>query len=103
MGEIDAEVPAPPPAPPLGIQWEQVDERLKKAVGDLPEAQRTVLLLWAVEGLKYRQIADVTEVAIGTVMSRLFRARQTLGEQLKDLAAEQRLGGGEISVPLQTP
>ena len=82
---------AAPPEPPAVLDWEQVDERLKKAIEALPASYRTVLLLWAVEGLKYREIADVTEVALGTVMSRLFRARQILAGQLAELAAEQRL------------
>lgn len=86
------EQPARAPDPlPDAIDWEQVDERLKKAIEALPTAHRAVVLLWAVEGLSYRQIADVTEVPIGTVMSRLYRARQTLAEQVADLAAENRM------------
>src|SRR5213082_2684836 len=40
------------------LDWEQLDERLKSAIENLPDGYRIVLLLWAVEGLKYRQIAD---------------------------------------------
>ena len=50
------------------------------AVEKLPEAQRTVMLLVAVEGLSYREAAIVLDVPIGTVMSRLARARFTIGE-----------------------
>ncbi len=79
----------PPPAWDLqSLDWEQVDDRLKHAIAELPEHYREVLLLWAVEGLKYREIADVLGVALGTVMSRLYRARQTLSGQLAELAAE---------------
>jgi len=56
------------------------------AVEQLPEAQRVVMLLVAVEGLSYQQAADVLEVPIGTVMSRLSRARQAVGA---------RFGGSE--------
>ena len=49
------------------------------AVGRLPEAQRVVMLLVAVEGLSYQEAADVLEVPIGTIMSRLSRARQAVG------------------------
>ncbi|SAL72644.1 ECF subfamily RNA polymerase sigma-24 factor [Caballeronia udeis] len=49
------------------------------AVERLPEAQRVVMLLVAVEGLSYQEAADVLEVPIGTVMSRLSRARQAVG------------------------
>ena len=70
------------------LDWEQVDDRLKQAIDELPEHYREVLLLWAVEGLKYREVADVLGVALGTVMSRLHRARSTLSESLADLAKE---------------
>ena len=82
---------ASPPETPSDLDWEQVDDRLKKAIDKLPPAYRTVLLLWAVEGFKYREIAQITEVAIGTVMSRLFRARQMLTEEIADLAVERGL------------
>ncbi len=70
------------------LNWEQVDDRLKKAIHDLPEHYREVLLLWAVEGLKYREVAEVMGVPLGTVMSRLYRARSILAQSLGDLAAE---------------
>jgi len=50
------------------------------AVERLPDAQRAVMLLIAVEGLSYREAATVLDVPIGTVMSRLARARLTIGE-----------------------
>ena len=85
LGEVDA----PPPAWDLEhLDWEQVDDRLKHAIDELPDHYREVLLLWAVEGLKYREVAEVLGVALGTVMSRLYRARGILTENLADLAAE---------------
>jgi RNA polymerase sigma factor (sigma-70 family) len=71
--------------------FQAMDEKLVRALDDLPEDYRTVMLLWAVEELSYKEIADTLEVPIGTVMSRLFRARQRLAAQLKDYATEQRL------------
>ncbi len=73
------------------IDWENVDERLKLAIAELPAPYRTVFLLCAVEGLKYREIAEVIDLPVGTVMSRLHRARVMLSSQLADLATEQRL------------
>lgn len=70
------------------LNWEQVDDRLKHAIEQLPVAYREVLLLWAVEGLRYREIAEVMDVPLGTIMSRLYRARGILAEQLADLARE---------------
>ena len=86
LGEVDQ----PPPAWDLEhLDWEQVDDRLKHAIEGLPDHYREVLLLWAVEGLKYREVAEVLGVALGTVMSRLYRARGILSEKLSGLAEEQ--------------
>ena len=49
------------------------------AVQRLPAVQRDVIVLVAVEGLSYKEAADVLDVPIGTVMSRLSRARRTIG------------------------
>lgn len=89
--DLDARPAGPPDVPPAAIDWEQVDDRLKGAIEALPPNLRAVLLLWAVEGLKYREIADVVGAPLGTVMSRLFRARQMLAGGVADLAQERRL------------
>jgi RNA polymerase sigma-70 factor (ECF subfamily) len=65
-------------------------QQIVSAVENLPDAQRTVMLLVAVEGLSYREAAEVLEVPIGTVMSRLARARLTIGESFGTHAAEPR-------------
>lgn len=73
------------PAPAWNLaafDWEQVDERLKAAIEQLRPEYRTVLLLWAVEGMKYREIAEIEDIPVGTVMSRLHRARRILTEEL---------------------
>jgi RNA polymerase sigma-70 factor (ECF subfamily) len=58
---------------------------VERALQSLPPEQRAVLVLVAVEGLSYREAAEVLDTPIGTVMSRLARARAALAE---------RLGGG---------
>ena len=58
------------------------------AVMALPEDQRAVILLVAVEGLSYRDAAEVLDVPIGTVMSRLSRARMTLDQKAHGAAEE---------------
>ena len=55
---------------------------VERALEHLPAEQRAVLALVAVEGLTYREAADVLETPIGTVMSRLARARVALAELL---------------------
>ncbi len=52
-----------------------------EAVESLPEAQRSVMLLVAVEGFGYQETAEILGIPIGTVMSRLARARLTVGER----------------------
>ncbi|MEX2214025.1 MAG: sigma-70 family RNA polymerase sigma factor [Phycisphaeraceae bacterium] len=86
---VASELDTPTPAWDLAsLDWEQVDQRLKKAIDDLDPRYRDVLLLWAIEGLKYREVADVLDVPLGTVMSRLYRARAILSEKLAQVAAE---------------
>jgi len=64
------------------FNWDQVDDVLKHAIEELKPEFREILLLWGVEGLKYREIAEILEVPIGTVMSRLHRARKLVAEAL---------------------
>jgi RNA polymerase sigma-70 factor (ECF subfamily) len=69
--------------------WDGMDQQLKRAFETLPEEYRTVMQLWAIEELSYKEIADALEIPLGTVMSRLHRARQRLSEQLKDFAVRE--------------
>jgi len=87
--------PDEPPAWDLAsLDWDQVDDELKGAIDELRPEYRATLLLWSVEGLKYREIAEVMEVPIGTVMSRLHRARSILIEQLANWSEQHGLPGG---------
>lgn len=60
------------------VEREVVAHSMVQALGCLPEAQRHLLLWVSVEGLSYREVADLLGVPIGTVMSRLSRARAAL-------------------------
>ncbi len=73
------------------VNWDDFDEELKIAVSQLQPEYRVALLLWAIEGLSYKEIAEVCDCALGTVMSRLYRARQVLGKQLREYAQERKL------------
>jgi RNA polymerase sigma-70 factor, ECF subfamily len=64
-------------------------ERVSRALEALPETFREVLVLREIEGLSYKEIADVTGVPMGTVMSSLSRARQKLREQLQTPARKE--------------
>ncbi len=62
-------------------EYKLMCKQVVQAVNALPEAQRIVMTLVAVEGLSYREAADVLDVPIGTVMSRLARARLSIGQR----------------------
>lgn len=68
------------------LNWDDVESELKHAVLSLTPELRAVFLLFAVEDLKYREIAEVLEIPLGTVMSRLNRARHLM---VGKLASEQ--------------
>lgn len=58
-------------------------DQVRKLVAELPEEQRSVLLLVAVEGYSYRQAADTLDLPLGTVTSRLARARDRLWQRIR--------------------
>jgi RNA polymerase sigma-70 factor (ECF subfamily) len=64
---------------------------LERLIAALPEEQRTVLMLREIEEMDYRQIAQITDVPIGTVMSRLARSRAALKARwLQEAVGEPR-------------
>ncbi|HFD80533.1 MAG TPA: RNA polymerase sigma factor [Gammaproteobacteria bacterium] len=65
---------------------QQIVERVRNAISQLPMGQRQVITLVDLEGCSYIEVAEILEIPIGTVMSRLSRARKALKERL--LAAE---------------
>ncbi len=65
------------------------DTDVKDALSALPEDFRMVVYYADVEGLPYKEIAEIMETPIGTVMSRLHRGRRQLREMLADYAAER--------------
>ena len=66
-----------------------VDDRVRKALEDLPAEFRNVVLLADVEGYTYKEIARALRIPIGTVMSRLSRGRKRLQEALVGYAVSQ--------------
>ena len=87
----DLDVAGPLPEEVANLNWDRFDEELKQAVAELPADYQTVILLWAIEDLSYKEIAEVCECALGTVMSRLYRARQLLGRSLREYAQRHNL------------
>jgi len=67
--------------------------QVRQALEELSEEYRMAVYLADVEGFSYKEIAEILEVPIGTVMSRLHRGRRILREKLADYAAEYGIGG----------
>jgi RNA polymerase sigma-70 factor (ECF subfamily) len=63
----------------------QVVEVVNSSLQQLPDDLRTALTLREIEGLSYEEIADVMNCPIGTVRSRIFRAREAIAENLRPL------------------
>jgi len=65
------------------------DSTITDALDELPDAYRTAVLLADVEGFAYKEIAEILDVPIGTVMSRLHRGRKKLQEKLYEFGIER--------------
>jgi RNA polymerase sigma-70 factor (ECF subfamily) len=71
----------------------QVAEAVNRAIEQLPEDLRTAIVLREIEGLSYEEIAESMNCPIGTVRSRIFRAREAIAQELKpilDTAKDKR-------------
>jgi RNA polymerase sigma-70 factor (ECF subfamily) len=69
------------------------DDEVKQAIEALPEQFRIAVLLADVEGFSYKEIAEITGVPVGTVMSRIHRGRKALQKALAEFAAARGLVG----------
>lgn len=67
------------------LQSKQIGETVNSAMEALPEELRTAIVLREIEGLSYEEIANIMECPIGTVRSRIFRAREAIADKLKPL------------------
>lgn len=75
------------------MQTKQIGETVNAAMEALPEELRTAIVLREIEGLSYDEIATVMNCPIGTVRSRIFRAREAISERLRpmlDIAPDKR-------------
>lgn len=67
------------------------DAEVKEAIEELPDTFRMAILLADVEGFSYKEIAEILDIPIGTVMSRLHRGRKALQKRLYDFAVGRNL------------
>ncbi len=78
-------------SPHSRLETQEISEITREVLDELPEIFRTVLILREFESLPYQEIADVLDISIGTVESRLFRARARFRDKL--LAMYPEFGG----------
>lgn len=67
------------------LMTKQIAQAVNETVENLPEDLRTAITLREIEGLSYEDIADIMNCPIGTVRSRIFRAREAIAERLRPL------------------
>ncbi len=80
---VKRQIEDPSPAPSTIAETNERNAALHKAVASLPDYQRVMIVLYHTEGLSYDEIAEALDLPIGTVKSRLNRARLVLREKLQ--------------------
>ena len=71
--------------PEATVLSDEIHRTVSSAVEELPEDLRTAIILREIEGLSYEEIAEAMECPVGTVRSRIFRAREAIDRSLKPL------------------
>jgi RNA polymerase sigma factor (sigma-70 family) len=87
-GEIDWDIVSDYPNPDEHMTTREFYEQLHIAIADLPEAFRTTIVLREIDGMAYEEIAEITGVSLGTVKSRIARARAKLQSVLQTYLEE---------------
>lgn len=82
LEERSSDVSSPQPGPDARLLKEVETQTLRAALERMPTVFREVIVLHELEGLSYKQVSEVTRVPVGTVMSRLSRARDRLQRAL---------------------
>jgi RNA polymerase sigma-70 factor (ECF subfamily) len=82
-GEMNWEIASDKPSPDEDLTTREFYDQLREAIADLPEVFRTTIVLREIEGMAYEEIAEITGVSLGTVKSRIARARTRLQSQLQ--------------------
>jgi len=82
-GQYDWELPSVEPTPADTMMTEEFHDHLKQAMAELPDVFQKTIAMRELQGLSYEEIANITGVSLGTVKSRIARARQRLQEKLK--------------------
>jgi RNA polymerase sigma-70 factor (ECF subfamily) len=75
--------------PENSLMCVQLEEAIQQAIEDLPEETATAIKLREFEGMSYEEIAEAMDCPIGTVRSRIFRAREAIDKQVKSVMGEE--------------
>lgn len=87
-GGIERQMEVVMPNPSAGLELSDLRGRIQRALGQLSEEHRTVLILHEYEQMEYKEIAKRMDCSVGTVMSRLFYARRRMASLLAGLKRE---------------
>jgi RNA polymerase sigma factor (sigma-70 family) len=88
-GEMNWELSSDAPSPSDDLATREFYDHLQTAIALLPETFRTAIVLREIEGLAYEEIAEITGVSLGTVKSRIARARLKLQSVLQNYLNEE--------------
>ena len=84
-------------SPESALARDQLEAEILAAIADLPEDQRSAITLREFDGLAYEAIAEIMDCPVGTVRSRIFRAREAIDRRIAPLIGGHRDGRGEES------
>ena len=76
-------------SPDQAMLQASVSDDVQRALEQLPDDFRTAVILCDMQGLSYKEIAEIMECPVGTVMSRLFRGRKLLAQSLRSFAEQE--------------
>jgi RNA polymerase sigma-70 factor (ECF subfamily) len=75
-------------SPERSLLRDELQATVDRAIRDLPEDLRTAVTLREMEGLSYEDIANIMDCPVGTVRSRIFRAREAIDRRIQPLLSE---------------
>ena len=95
-GEVGREIPDTARGPEELAQSREVRDQVQKALTQLSEKLRPVVILHDLEGMRYEEIAEILKIPVGTVKSRLFNARMELRNKLRRYVEETEFSTGGL-------
>lgn len=89
--QVVSQIADPAMNPAQKLDFNEQEEIVSKALSELPDAQRTVLILFDIEGFTYQEVADIVGASVGTVRSRLHYGRMKMRELLDPYFSQQNV------------